>query len=375
MAQIPVLETERLVLEGWTRPARHALAVLNADPVVMEFFPSTQSRAESEAAADRFEQGFAERGFGLWALRRRDTGEHVGFTGLSVPAEPHPLAGQVEVGWRLARGAWGQGLAREAATAALTYGFDTAGLGEVMSMTARTNVRSWRLMERLGLLRDRAGDFDHPALPVGDPLRRHVVHRTTRGTWRPAAAPTGEPGPMSSGRVESVARDTRHRFSKTTADTIRMIAGIGVEGDAHAGTTVQHRSRKRWRPGDPNLRQVHLVHAELLDDLRPAYDVGPGQLGENVLTRGVDLLGLPAGARLHLGDTAMVEVMGLRNPCVQIDRFSDGLMAATLDHDEDGELVRKAGVMGVVVTGGEVGPGDAVTVELPPGPHVRLRPV
>jgi MOSC domain-containing protein YiiM len=175
--------------------------------------------------------------------------------------------------------------------------------------------------------------------------------------------------------VLSVARDARHGFSKPVADEIRLLAGIGIEGDAHAGTTIQHRSRKRWRPDDPNPRQVHLLQAELLDELAPTYVVRPGDLGENVLTRGVDLLALPAGARLHLGDTVMLEVMGLRNPCVQIDRFADGLMAATLDRTEDGELVRRAGVMAVVLVGGRLRAGDAVRVELPPGPHQHLKPV
>jgi MOSC domain-containing protein YiiM len=175
--------------------------------------------------------------------------------------------------------------------------------------------------------------------------------------------------------VESVACDSRHRFSKPVADSITLVAGIGIEGDAHAGATVQHLSRKRWRPAEPNLRQVHLVHAELLDELGPAYEVRPGDLGENVLTRGLDLLGLQAGARLHMGATVLVEVMGLRNPCLQIDRFADGLMAATLDRDEEGGLVRKAGVMGVVLVGGVLGPGDPVRVEIPPGPRLALRPV
>jgi hypothetical protein len=230
-------------------------------------------------------------------------------------------------------------------------------------------------MERLGMLRDRSADFDHPAMPLGHPLRRHVVHRISRTDWTSARGALDAGPERPAGTVVSVACDARHRFSKPTTESIRLVAGIGIEGDAHAGATVQHLSRKRRRPEDPNLRQVHLVHAELLDELRPGHEVRPGDLGENVLTRGVDLLGLPAGARLHLGDSVMVEVMGLRNPCVQIDRFADGLMAATLDRDEDGELVRKAGVMGVVLVGGVLRPGDPVTVEVPPGPPLGLRPV
>jgi MOSC domain-containing protein YiiM len=157
---------------------------------------------------------------------------------------------------------------------------------------------------------------------------------------------------------------------------VLLVAGHGVDGDAHAGATIQHRSRKRWRPHDPNPRQVHLLHAELLDELRAqGYDVSPGSVGENVTTRGVDLLALPTGARVRLGADAVVRVTGLRNPCVQLDRFQDGLMQAVLRREDDGTLVRLAGVMGVVEQGGVVQPGDEVVVELPDGDLVPLKPV
>ena len=155
-----------------------------------------------------------------------------------------------------------------------------------------------------------------------------------------------------------------------------LVAGAGVEGDAHSGSKIKHRSRVARDAEQPNLRQVHLIHAELHDELRTAgFDVVAGEMGENVTTRGVDLLGLPAGARLRLGDAAVVEVTGLRTPCAQLDGIQPGLMAATLDRDADGELVRKAGVMGVVAAGGDVRPGDPIEVELPPEPHVPLQAV
>jgi MOSC domain len=176
--------------------------------------------------------------------------------------------------------------------------------------------------------------------------------------------------------VAAVSRNPRHRFSKQNELWIRLLAGLGVEGDAHAGETVKHRSRVRFNPRAPNLRQVHLIHGELHDELRAAgFDVHPGDMGENVTTRGIDLLSLPTGARLHLGETAVVEVTGLRNPCVQLDRFQQGLTAATLDRDENGELVRKAGIMGIVLAGGDVRPGDPIRVELPDAPHQPLKPV
>lgn len=173
--------------------------------------------------------------------------------------------------------------------------------------------------------------------------------------------------------MTAVSRDRTHRFSKPNESAIRLVAGIGVEGDAHAGATVQHRSRAAKSPVLPNLRQVHLIHSELHSELRSkGFVVGPGDMGENVTTAGVDLLALPEGTRLGLGGTAVVEVTGLRNPCTQLDRFQAGLMGAVLDRGPDGELVRKAGVMAVVIAGGEVRPGDAVLVLPPPPPHRPL---
>lgn len=174
----------------------------------------------------------------------------------------------------------------------------------------------------------------------------------------------------------AVSRSARHRFSKDVVEEVLLVQGHGVEGDAHAGATVRHRSVRRWRPTAPNLRQVHLLHAELLDDLRGrGWDLAAGQVGENVLTRGVDLLALPTGARLHLGPSAVVEVAGLRNPCVQLDRYADGLMQAVLRREEDGSLSRLAGVMGVVLTGGPVRAGDRVGTVTPDGAPVPLHPV
>lgn len=176
--------------------------------------------------------------------------------------------------------------------------------------------------------------------------------------------------------VTAVSRSATHSFSKPNQPEVVLLAGLGVEGDAHAGATVKHRSRLTRAPEEPNLRQVHLIHAELHDELQDAgFTVGAGDMGENVTTRGIDLLGLPAGTLLRLGEHAVVEVTGLRNPCVQLDGFQPGLMKAVLGRDEHGELIRKAGVMAVVVTGGTVRSGDDVHVVLPADPHVRLQPI
>lgn len=178
------------------------------------------------------------------------------------------------------------------------------------------------------------------------------------------------------GVVVAVSCNPHHTLRKSNQLVIRLVAGLGVEGDAHAGETVKHRSQRRRTPRAPNLRQVHLMHAELHDELvARGMSVGPGEMGENVTTRGIDLLSLPAGTRLRLGDEAILEITGLRNPCTQLDGLQPGLMAATLARGPDGALLRKAGVMSIVLIGGEVRPGDRAFVELPGLPHRRLEPV
>ncbi len=177
------------------------------------------------------------------------------------------------------------------------------------------------------------------------------------------------------GTVVAVSRSAGHTVGKEAQARIRLATGLGVVGDAHSGATVQHRSRVRRDPAQPNLRQVHLIHAELHDELRAAgFDVGPGTMGENVTTRGVPLLTLPTGTRLRLGDEAEVALTGLRNPCRQLDDLQAGLLAATVERRE-GELVRKAGVMAVVLVAGDVRPGDRVDVKLPSPPYRALAPV
>jgi MOSC domain-containing protein YiiM len=163
---------------------------------------------------------------------------------------------------------------------------------------------------------------------------------------------------------------------KSNQLVIRLVAGHGVEGDAHTGETVKHRSRRKRAPHAPNLRQVHLIHAELHDELLArGISVGSGDMGENVTTRGIDLLSLPVGTRVRLGDMATLQITGLRNPCRQLDDLRPGLMAATLARGPNGALMRKAGVMSIVLISGEVHPGDQIVVELPVPPYRALEPV
>ncbi|MFJ5710712.1 MOSC domain-containing protein [Streptomyces sp. NPDC093105] len=178
---------------------------------------------------------------------------------------------------------------------------------------------------------------------------------------------------MGDGTVTTVSSNGTYSFSKPNRASITLLAGLGVEGDVHAGVTVKHRSRVAQDPTQPNLRQVHLIQSELFDEVAEAgFQVAPGDLGENVTTRGIDLLALPTGTLLRLGAEAVVEVTGLRNPCAQIDDFSHGLLKQVVGRDADGEIVRKAGIMGIVLAGGEVRPGDPVVVELPAEPHRPL---
>ena len=181
---------------------------------------------------------------------------------------------------------------------------------------------------------------------------------------------------MNKGIVKSVSKSDTHTFSKFNCDKITLLKGLGVEGDAHMGKNVKHRSRLAKNPNQPNLRQVHLIHSELFDELKSkGFNIRDGEIGENITTQGIALLNLPKGTLLKIGDTATIEVTGLRNPCKQLDSLQAGLMKAVLDKDEDGNLIRKSGIMGIVLEGGEIQHGDEIVVELPPKPYVKLERV
>ena len=179
-----------------------------------------------------------------------------------------------------------------------------------------------------------------------------------------------------SAHVVALARDSLHRVSKLPCDRIRLIAGLGVEGDAHAGLTMQHRSRWVKQRTVPNVRQVHLIHAELFDELTAkGFAIAPMQMGENIKTRSIDLLGLSAGTRLRLGGEAVIEITGLRNPCAKLDQIAPGLMQAVIEKGPGKTLIRKAGVMAIVVASGEVRVGDGIAVVHTPAVTIPLAPV
>lgn len=180
---------------------------------------------------------------------------------------------------------------------------------------------------------------------------------------------------LLSGTVVAVSRSDKHTFSKQNCKSIKLVKGLGVEGDAHFGKTVKHRYQVAQDPSQPNLRQVHLVQAELFEELEEEFDVFPGDMGENITTRGINLLELPTYTLLHIGESAIVKITGLRNPCNQLNQLQAGLMNALVYKDEQGNLIRKAGVMGVVLEGGELRPDNEIRVELPPLPHRSLETV
>lgn len=178
------------------------------------------------------------------------------------------------------------------------------------------------------------------------------------------------------GTVKALSKSPEHTMQKPNQASIVLLTGLGVEGDAHMGVTVKHRSRVKQDPTQPNLRQVHLIHTELHEELRAkGFEIAPGQMGENITTSGLNLLELPRHTQLLIGETALVEVTGLRNPCVQLDGIQPGLMQAVLDRDEQGNLIRKAGIMGIVLQGGEIKIGDTIQVLLPEEPFLKLERV
>lgn len=178
---------------------------------------------------------------------------------------------------------------------------------------------------------------------------------------------------MLNSKVIAVSKSKKHTFSKLNTDYINLIEGIGVEGDAHAGKTIKHIFLAKKDASKPNIRQVHLIQAELFNELNEqGFSVGPGELGENITTQGVDLLHLPVGSKLHIGKTAVVELTALRNPCIQINDFQKGLLKAVVSRDENGNLIRKVGVMGIVLAGGIVKQNDDIKTQLPEEPHKPL---
>jgi MOSC domain-containing protein YiiM len=181
---------------------------------------------------------------------------------------------------------------------------------------------------------------------------------------------------MNKASIIALSKSELHTFSKINCDKLLLLEGLGIDGDAHMGKTVKHRSRVKQDPNQPNLRQVHLIHSELFDEVAAkGYHVLPGQIGENITTRGIDLLSLPKGTILKIGSESLVEITGLRNPCSQLNTIKEGLMNAVLGKDDDGNLILKAGIMGIVIKGGEIHVNDSIEILLPQQPFVKLERV
>lgn len=364
------LHTSRLLLRRWRADDAVRLEPILAANVahlgpwiprrVAEPAPLPRLMERLEACIVAFDEGREWR-YGIFT---RDTLELIGEVGLYPRAArgrvPFDDADHIEIGYWLRSDVTGQGFATEASRAVFRFARTLPHTTRVVIRCDEHNARSIAIPRRLGF--QLAETIVQPSVTAsGLPERLQVWEYRLSGD---------EPA------VVAVSRSAGHTFSKTPDDTIRLLAGLGVEGDAHCGTTVKHRSRVARDPHQPNLRQVHLIHEELFSELSTAgFRVGAGSLGENITTRGIDLLALPRATRLHVGQTAVVEITGLRNPCVQIDRYQSGLMSAVLDRDDAGLVVRKAGVMGIVITSGEVRRGDSIEIELPPPPHRALEVV
>lgn len=181
---------------------------------------------------------------------------------------------------------------------------------------------------------------------------------------------------MSKGQVKALSRSAHHSMSKKNEESLQILTGLGVAGDAHMGEKVKHRSRVAKNPNQPNLRQVHLIHSELHSELlQKGFDIKAGEMGENITTEGIALLALPRNSILHIGAQVKIQVTGLRNPCDQLNGLQEGLMKAVLDKDKEGNLIRKAGIMGIVIQGGEIILGDPIEVSYPPKPYQALERV
>lgn len=301
--------------------------------------------------------------FSNWTKRLGDTSIHKQTILFQESVAGHlssfEFLGLPTVGYWLGKEFWGKGIA----TRALSLFVKQLPTRPLYARVAKDNIGSTRVLQKCGF--EIVGEDKGFSHFRDEEVEEYILVLKETPTI-----------PSPAGFVTAVSRSATHSFSKQNQSSIQLLDGLGVEGDAHLGETVKHRSRVAQNPNQPNLRQVHLIHAELHEELQSAgFDVSSGQMGENITTRGIPLLELPTGTRLHLGDSAVVELTGLRNPCQQLNQFQPGLMDAVLDRDPDGNLIRKAGVMGIVTASGEVKPGDPIRVEYPPLPHRPLERV
>jgi MOSC domain-containing protein YiiM/RimJ/RimL family protein N-acetyltransferase len=350
------LTGDGLFLREWTQEDIVVMVRLFDEPEVARWTPLS-SPFDLDAAQRYLDRAGAAREAGTRI--QFAVGEVAGTGGGSAPRGEAlaMLKGEdrrdVELGYAIGAAHRGRGLAVRSVRLLTDFAWTTLGARRVVLRIEPDNDASSAVARRAGFT-----PADLPFEIIEDPDGTRIALRI----WEHRR-------PL----VQSVSLSPVHGFSKDAVASVELLEGLGVRGDTHLGVTVQHRSRVAQDPTQPNLRQVHLIHAELHEELLEAgFEVAAGELGENITTRGIDLLGLPRGARLHLGAEAVVEVTGLRNPCDQINGFQPGLLKQVLGRDGRGALVRKAGIMAVVLRGGEVRPGDPIRVELPAGPHQAL---
>lgn len=353
-----VFTTSRLKLEHVEQAdAPFILALLNTDGW-LAYIGNSKVKTVADAEnyiAEKLEKSYQTQGFGLFKMVLKSDGTAIGLCGL-IKRDYLP---ELDIGFGMLPEYERKGYTYEAARGIVEYAFKQLGKNKLFGFTSLDNTASQRLLCKLGFINEgviKYGNTDEDVRLFGLLKKNYVV--------------------QLEGEVVSVSKSAIYSFSKQVFSEITLLKGLGIKGDIHAGKKVKHRSRVRRDPSQPNLRQVHLMHQELFEELKPkGFEVHPGEMGENITTKGIEILKLPQGTLLKIGEEAVIKITGLRNPCAQLNGLKDGLMNVLVFKDEAGNVIRKAGIMSVVEVGGIVRQGDRIKVELPAEQHLPLEKV
>ncbi len=353
-----IIETPRIRLEKASKSdAPFILELLNTEGWLTHIGDAEVRNLDDAVnyIARGLEKSYEENGFGLYKMVLKSEEKAIGLCGL-IQRDFLP---EIDLGFGILPAYERKAYTYEASRGVLKYAFETLGKTKVLGFTSVHNTASQRLLQKLGfvgegLIKYKKTDEDVSLFGLDE-------ERFIRNL---------------AGEVRAVSKSPTHSFSKKIQPKIKLLKGLGIEGDAHMGKSVKHRSRVRKDPSQPNLRQVHLIHEELLDELKgKGFDIKAGEMGENISTRGVELLKLPQGSLLKIGNEAVIKVTGLRNPCSQLDGLQEGLMKALVYKDTQGKVIRKAGIMGIVEESGWINQGDKIEVVLPSQEHLPLERV
>ncbi len=352
------IQTQRLDLQEVNINDTAFIIELLNSPGWLAYIGDAKVREPNDAARyieTKLQKGYRDDGFGLYKMVLRSTGETIGLCGLIQRS----FLEDIDLGFGLLPQYYRKGYTYEASIKMLEYAFYELKVNKVLAFTSLENPNSQNLLKKLGFKTDGIIKYGNTEEDV------HLYKLEMEKFLE-----------IQSGQVKAVSKSSTHSFSKFVTAKIKLLKGLGIEGDAHMGKTVKHRSRVRKDPNQPNLRQVHLIHEELFNELaQKGFTIKAGQMGENILTHGIDLLNLPRNTILKIGNQAEIEITGLRNPCSQLNGLQEGLMQALVFTDDAGKVIRKAGIMGIVKQGGEVRVGDRIEVIRPIGEHVALERV